>query len=218
MPRTLDTAVAIRADDLSLARNGVRVVDGVAFTLAAAHSLVVMGPTGSGKTSLASLLAGRPDEGLSVVGGDARVHGISARHPGRGIREWTFHTGYLPQGAGANLPARLTVHEVISEPITARDRRVNTRALAVRVATLLDEMELPLGTAPKYPYELSAGMRQRVALARALVLEPRLFVADDLYANLDVEVRRAARTAITRRRDERGMASLVVTNDADAPP
>ncbi len=124
---------------------------------------------------------------------------------------------YLPQGAGANLPARLTVHEVISEPITARDRRVNTRALAVRVATLLDEMELPLGTAPKYPYELSAGMRQRVALARALVLEPRLFVADDLYANLDVEVRRAARTAITRRRDERGMASLVVTNDADAP-
>lgn len=217
MPRTLDTAVAIRADDLSLARNGVRVVDGVAFTLAAAHSLVVMGPTGSGKTSLASLLAGRPDEGLSVVGGDARVHGISARHPGRGIREWTFHTGYLPQGAGANLPARLTVHEVISEPITARDRRVNTRALAVRVATLLDEMELPLGTAPKYPYELSAGMRQRVALARALVLEPRLFVADDLYANLDVEVRRAARTAITRRRDERGMASLVVTNDADAP-
>ncbi len=217
MPRTLDTAVAIRADDLSLARNGVRVIDGVSFTLAAAHSLVVMGPTGSGKTSLASLLAGRPDEGLSVVGGDARVHGISARHPGRAVREWTFHTGYLPQGAGANLPARLTVHDVISAPITARDRRVNTRALAVRVATLLDEMELPLGSAPKYPYELSAGMRQRVALARALVLEPRLFVADDLYANLDVEVRQAVRDALTRRRDERGMASLVVTNDADAP-
>jgi peptide/nickel transport system ATP-binding protein len=217
MPRSLDTAVAIRADDLSLARNGVRVIDGVTLTLAAARSLVVMGPTGSGKTSLASLLAGRPDEGLTVVGGDARVHGISARHPGRAVREWTFHTGYLPQGAGANLPARLTVSEVISEPITARDRRVNTRALAVRVATLLDEMELPLGTAPKYPYELSAGMRQRVAVARALVLEPRLLVADDLYANLDVEVRAAVRTAIVRRREERGMAAFVVTNDADAP-
>lgn len=217
MPRSLDTAVAIRADDLSLARNGVRVIDGITLTLDAARSLVVMGPTGSGKTSLASMLAGRPDEGLSVVGGDARVHGISARHPGRSIREWTFHTGYLPQGAGASLPARLTVSEVISEPITARDRRVNARALAVRVATLLDEMELPLGTAPKYPYELSAGMRQRVALARALVLEPRLFVADDLYANLDVEVRQAVRTAITRRRDERGMAAFVVTNDADVP-
>lgn len=217
MPRSLDTAVAIRADDLSLARSGVRVIDGITFTLEAARTLVVMGPTGSGKTSLASLLAGRPDDGLVVVGGDARVHGISARHPGRAVREWTFHTGYLPQGAGASLPSRLTVHDVIAEPITARDRRVNTRALAVRVATLLDEMELPLGTAPKYPYELSAGMRQRVALARALVLEPRLFVADDLYANLDVEVRAAARAAIVRRREERGMAALVVTNDADAP-
>ena len=217
MPRTLDTDVAIRADDLSLARNGVRVIDGITFTLPAARTLVVKGATGSGKTSLASLLAGRPDEGLTVVGGEASIHGISARRPGRAHREWTFHTGYLPQGAGAALPSRLTVQDVIAEPITSRDRRVNTRALAVRVATLLDEMELPLGTAPKYPYELSAGMRQRVALARAFVLEPRLFVADDLYANLDVEVRAAARASIVRRRDERGMATLVVTNDADAP-
>lgn len=217
MPRSLDTDVAIHADDLSLARAGVRVIDGITFSLPAAKTLVVRGATGAGKTSLVSLLAGRPDDGLAVVGGDARVHGISARRPGRARREWTFHTGYLPQGAGAGLPSRLTVQDVIAEPITSRDRKVNTRALAVRVATLLDEMELPLGAAPKYPYELSAGMRQRVALARALVLEPRLFVADDLYANLDVEVRAAARASIRRRRDERGMASLIVTNDVDAP-
>ncbi len=217
MPRTLDTDVALRTDDLSLARNGIRVIDGVTLALTAGATLVVRGATGAEKTSLVSLLAGHPDDGLTVVGGDARIHGISARRPGRARREWIFHTGYLPQGAGAALPSRLTVHDVIAEPITSRDRRVNTRALAVRVATLLDEMELPLGTAPKYPYELSAGMRQRVALARALVLEPRLFVADDLYANLDVEVRAAARASITRRRDDRGMASLIVTNDADAP-
>lgn len=216
MPRSFDDDVALRTDDLSLARNGVRVIDGVTFSLAAGRTMVVRGATGAGKTSLVSVLAGHPDDGLVVVGGDARVHGISARRPGRARREWTFHTGYLPQGAGAKLPSRLTVQDVIAEPITSRDRRVNTRALAVRVATLLDEMELPLGTAPKYPYELSAGMRQRVALARALVLEPRLFVADDLYANLDVEVRAAVRAAIIRRRDERQMASLVVTNDADA--
>ena len=82
MPRSLDTAVAVRADDLSLARNGVRVIDGVTFTLATAASLVVMGPTGSGKTSLASQLAGRPDEGLSVVGGDARATQLATFMPG----------------------------------------------------------------------------------------------------------------------------------------
>lgn len=217
MPRPLDTDVALYADDLSIARGGVRVVDGVSLRVEAGRSLVVMGPTGAGKSSLAAVLAGQTESGVAIVGGAAHVHGISARHPGRRRRQWVFYTGYLPQGAGAQLPSRLTVSDVISEPITSRDRRVNPRALAVRVATLLDEMQLPLGTAPKYPYELSAGMRQRVALARALVLEPRLLVADDLYANLDVEVRAAVRAALRRRRDEHGMAALVVTNDADAP-
>jgi peptide/nickel transport system ATP-binding protein len=142
------------------------------------------------------------------------VHGIPIRNPGRARRELTYFTGFLEQRAGADLPARLTVGEVIGAPITSRNRRINQRALDVRIASLLDELMLPLGAVAKYPYELSAGMRQRVALARTLVLGPRLLIADDPFANLDVEVRRAARDAIIRRR-ARGMAALIVTNEAE---
>ncbi|MFG6502216.1 ATP-binding cassette domain-containing protein [Microbacterium sp. P05] len=216
MPRAQTADVAVQATDLSLARSGQRIVDGVSFTLAHGATLTVMGPTGSGKSSLAAVLAGRPDGDLAVVGGEAIVQGISARRPGRAVRTLTYLAGYLPQGAGATLPSRLTVAEVIGEPITSRDRRVNGRALAVRVATLLDELQLPLGAAQKYPYELSAGMRQRVAMARALVLDPRLLVADDVYANLDIEVRGAVREAILRRRASYGMSAFIVTNDPDA--
>lgn len=219
MTRRIDADVAIRCSDLSIARAGrgpsVRVVDGVSFTLPLARTLTVMGPTGSGKSSLAAVLAGASDDGLAVVGGDAVVEGIAVRHPGRAHRQLTYMTGYLPQAGGANLPARLTVSEVIGEPITSRDRRVNQRALSVRVATLLDELMLPLGAAAKYPYELSAGMRQRVAFARALVLQPRLFIGDEPFSNMDVEVRKAAREAILRRRREYGMSALVVTNESD---
>ena len=220
MARRKDADVAIRSTDLSIARSrrgapAQRVIDGVSFVLPHATTLAVMGPTGAGKSSLAAALAGADESGLGVVGGDAWVEGISVRRPGRSHRLLTYLTGHLPQSAGARLPARLTVSEVITEPITSRDRHVNERALAVRVATLLDELMLPLGAAAKYPYELSAGMRQRVAFARALVLQPRILVADEPFANMDVEVRKAAREAILRRRDDFGMAALIVTNEAE---
>lgn len=221
MPRLRDADVAIRSSDLSIARSSsrsggtARVVDGISFELPHAASLALMGPTGAGKSSLAAVLAGADEPGLAVVGGAAHVEGIPVRRPGRAHRTLTYVTGYLPQSAGAHLPARLTVSEVISEPITGRDRRVNARALAVRVATLLDEMQLPLGASAKYPYELSAGMRQRVAFARALVLQPRVLIADEPFSNMDVEVRAAAREAIIRRRDAYGMAALVVTNEKE---
>lgn len=206
---------ALRAVDLSITRAGARVVDGVSFVLEAGETLAVMGGTGSGKSSLAAVIAGDDLAGIRVVGGELDVAGIPIRRGGRARRMRRYLVGSMPQRAGADLPSRLTVSEVISEPITSRDRRVNPRALALRVATLLDELQLPLGAAGKYPFELSAGMRQRVALARALVLDPRILVADDPYANLDVDVRTAARDAIARRRDGYGMATVVVTNDAD---
>jgi peptide/nickel transport system ATP-binding protein len=214
MPAAAD--VAIRAVDASIARGRTRVIDGVSFTLPHAHALALMGATGSGKSTLAAVVAGRVDGGVTLDGGSLTVQGIPVQRGGRARRTLTYVAGYLPQRAGADLPSRLTVSEVIAEPITSRDRRVNGRALAMRVATLLDEMQLPLGAAAKYPYELSAGMRQRVALARALILDPRLLVADDAYANLDIEVRLAARDAILRRRDGYGMSTLLVTNEPES--
>lgn len=215
MAKRLDQSEGIRAIDLSVGRQGLRVVDGVTFSIDPGETLVVSGATGSGKSTLAAAIAGAGLDGLKVVGGEASVCGISIRRPGRGRRAWDYATGYLPQGAGVTLPSRMTIGETIAFPITSQDRKVNQRALQIRVAALLDEMHLPLGVAEKYPYELSAGMLQRVAFAHAVVLDPLLLVADEPLANLDVEVRHVVYDAIRRRQEAWGMAALIVTNDPD---
>lgn len=210
---------AIDCLDLVVDRLGkgdpVRAVDGVTFQIAPGGLICVTGPAGSGKSSLVAALADQSDPTVRIVGGQASIAGISVRRPGRKRRMLRYLTGFLAQGSGALLNPRLSAEEIIAEPILTRQRRVNTRALRVRVASLLDEFHLPLGAASKYPYELSAGMRQRVAIARALVLEPRVFIADEPLANLDVEVRAVVFDAITRRREENAMGALLVTNNAD---
>ena len=213
-----DSEFAIDCHDLVIDRIGhggtTRAVDGVTFSLRPGELMCIGGATGAGKSTLVTALAGMGDASLKVAGGRATVCGVNIRRPGRARRTLTALTGHLAQAAGAALPPRLTVAEAISEPITSREKKVNGRALAIRVASLLDELHLPLGLASKFPYELSAGMRQRVAIARALMLEPHVLIADEPLANRDLEVRPVVFDAITRRRTERAMAALLVTNDA----
>lgn len=218
MSRRPETAPVIECIDLVIDRLGhgapTRAVDGVSFELATGDLICVAGPTGSGKSTLVAALAGAADASVRIAGGRARVCGVDVRRPGRKHRVLTYCAGYVPQGAGADLSPQLTVHELIAAPILMREKRVNTRALSIRVASLLDEMHLPLGTASRFPYELSAGMRQRVAIARSFVLDPKVLIADEVLANLDLEVRLVVFDAITRRRSE-GMGALLVTNNAD---
>lgn len=215
---TLDPSLpSIVCDDLSIAdASGRRLIDGVSFRLLRRSALVVAGATGSGKSTLAALLCGRAPEGIHVDGGEAQVEGVSVRRRRKAARGLGVYAGYVGQADGAQLPPRLTVAEIIGEPFTGRVRRPNGRAVALRVAGLLDELGLPLGFAAKFPYELSAGMRQRVAVARALMLDPRLIVGDEILANLDPDARVLVGEALARRRST-GSSLLLVTNDADVP-
>lgn len=192
---------------------------GITLSVGPGEVLGVLGSAGSGKSTLARVLSGQFLDGRAegqpvITGGDASVLGQGLRKlPRRRLPEFAFHVGYLPQGASDSLPADRTVAEIVGEPILERDRHYNARALATRVATLVDAVRLPLGHLDKYPYELSAGQRQRVALARALVLGPQLLIADEPTAGIDLTVRDAVAQLVNELRDGRSFAAVVITHD-----
>jgi peptide/nickel transport system ATP-binding protein len=193
-------------------------VDGVSFDIRPGEVLAVVGETGSGKSTLAKAVAlqadRRDDESPIIHGGGVTVLGHQVRGIGRRARDRLgLYVGYLPQEAGDRLQPRLTVGENVAEPIFARDRRFDQREAAEAVATLIDAVRLPLRAMNQYPHELSKGQRQRVAIARALILEPRLVVADDPTAGIDVTVRGAILDILVSLQQQRRFSALIVTAD-----
>ncbi|MGR2753490.1 ATP-binding cassette domain-containing protein [Agromyces arachidis] len=214
-----DLSVEYPAHGASAAHVALRGVD---LRLAPGEVLGLLGSAGSGKSTLARILSGIAFEPAAtggevrpaITGGEAIVLGTPLRGiPRRKLPELRFHVGYLAQDAAEQLPADRTVAEIIGEPILERDRRYNRKALATRVATMVDSVRLPLGILGRYPYELSGGQRQRVALARALVLGPSLLIADQPTAGIDLTVRDAVAQLIGELRDGHTFSAIIITHD-----
>jgi ABC-type glutathione transport system ATPase component len=214
------------ADDLSMhyparsARKRVDAVSGVSFEIAAGEALAVIGESGAGKSTLAAAIAGVAglhDLGSPIIhGGQLTVLGTSVRGISNRRRDrLQFRVGYLAQDAGSRLAPHLTAGENVAAPIFARDRDFEPHLAGQAVATLIDQVRLPLITMNKYPYELSNGQRQRVAIARALILEPELLVADNPTAGVDVTVRHTIVETLREVQRARGISALVIAGELD---
>lgn len=219
-----DPTIAVSAIDLSIQfhqRRSIVVapaVSGASFEIRRGETLAVIGESGSGKSALASVLAGEGDLDVPasprITGGSVSVLGTQLRR----VRDHKRHRlqsriGYVPQGAGARLRPHLTAGESIAEPIFARERRFDQRRAGMIVATLVDAVRLPMATMNMFPYELSAGQRQRIAIARALVLEPELLIADDPTSGVDVTARPAIIDIIHELQADLDFSAFVVTSN-----
>jgi ABC-type glutathione transport system ATPase component len=214
--------LAVRADDVSIRYDSIRsgsrfqAVKGVTFDIAEGEILAIIGESGSGKSSLAKAVAGLAGTGglnPSITGGTLTVLGQPVRAMSQRKRDrLSLRVGYVPQDAGADLDSRLTVGENVAEPIFSRDSNFSQLEAGIAVATVIDAVRLPLTTMNRYPHELSRGQRQRVANARALILEPKLLVADDPTAGIDVTVRGTVLDILRDLHRDRAFSALVVSH------
>ncbi|WP_405133673.1 ABC transporter ATP-binding protein [Nocardia sp. NBC_01388] len=192
-----------------LGRPAFQAVRGVSLTIAPGETLGLVGESGSGKSTIGRCVAGlqRASAGsVRVLGSE--LTGLSERR----LRPLRRRLGFVFQDPATSLNPRLTVGDCVAEPLIVH-RAAKGAALRDRVCQLLDDVQLPAGTAQRYPHELSGGQRQRVSLARALVLNPDLLIADEPTSALDVSVQATVLALFAALQREHGWACLFISHD-----
>lgn len=195
----------IRLHDVHKSFGKQKVLQGLSFEVFEGQSLVIMGPSGSGKSVILKHLIGllSPNSGLVEVAGQE----VPRLRP-LGLAELRREMGYLFQHAA--LINWLSVYDNVALPL----RETTSKSEAEIEAKVLDVLERVrmVDAREKFPSEISGGMQKRVGLARALVTDPRIILYDEPEAGLDPEMSASVSAMMLQLRQELGMTSVTVTH------
>ena len=210
----------LRVEDLTLyfrtAAGTVQAVDGLSFSLARGRTLVIIGESGSGKSSLAKAILRLLPRNVHTYKGRVVLDGQDVMTLGeeafrREVR-WT-KMALVPQAAQNSLNPVLRIEEQVSEPLLVHGRVPSREAAIEKVETVFRLVGLPVDFLSRYPFELSGGMRQRAAIAMALVTEPDLIVLDEPTSALDVLTQANLMNVLKRIKKEFGTTFILITHD-----
>ena len=208
-----DVRVRYRAGNRLLAAltgkaDGIEAVAGVSLAVEPRETYAIVGESGCGKTTLARAITGLvPASTGSIRFEDNEIVGRSDRE----LRPLRRRIGMMFQDPVGSLSPRLTVRSILAEPF--RVHGADGRDLDAEIDKLLTLVGLPPAFARRYPHQLSGGQARRVGVARALVLDPRLIVADEPTAGLDVSVQGEVLNLLNDLQDRLGIAMVIITHN-----
>jgi peptide/nickel transport system ATP-binding protein len=163
----------------------VRAVDDVSFQVYRGETLGLVGESGCGKTTVGrTLLRLEQATGGEIVFDGANV----TRAKGQQLKDYRRKIQVIFQDPYSSLNPRMTIGEIIAEPMQVYRLVPDAKAAREKVAELLTQVGLFDYMAQRYPHELSGGQRQRVGIARALAMQPSFIVCDEPVSALDVSI------------------------------
>jgi oligopeptide/dipeptide ABC transporter ATP-binding protein len=180
----------------------------VSLAIGEAATFALVGESGSGKTTLGRAIIGLvPAQAGSVRFEGQELLGLSDR----ALRPCRRRLAMMFQDPQASLSPRLTVRALIAEPF--RIHGLRGRELRAEALRLLALVGLNAEFLERHPHELSGGQARRVGVARALALEPRLIIADEPTAGLDVSVQGEIVNLLARLQERHGISYLIITHN-----
>ncbi|WP_454876440.1 ABC transporter ATP-binding protein [Pseudomonas farris] len=194
---------------LGMNRQWLTAVNGVSLTLSAGETLGLVGESGSGKSSLGRAILHLNE----IYAGQVLFDGIDMAHAGKiDIERLRHETAMVFQDPFAALNPRLSIGQTLAEVLRVQ-RKVPEPLIAARVDELLTLVGLRPELAARKPHALSGGQCQRVGIARALAVEPRLIVADECVAALDVSIQGQIINLLLELRQRMNLAIVFIAHD-----
>lgn len=201
-------AGVLKARIAGLSHRFVNAVIDVSFELDAGTTLAIAGESGSGKSTLARALCGL----TPITSGSVTFDGGNPFAAGpRPERAYHRNVAMMFQDPISSLSPRRTVAALITEPFIVHG--LNDRDLAAEARRLLGLVGLPADFAARYPHQLSGGQARRVGVARAIALNPKLIIADEPTAGLDVSVQGEILNLLARLQQELGLTYIIITHN-----
>ena len=191
-------------------RKVVHAVDDVSFSVLRGKTLGLVGESGCGKSSCARTIIRiyEPTAGKILIDGeDTSELNQKQLLPIRKKMQMIFQDPY------ASLNARMTVHDIIAEPLRAHQICTSRQEENERISDMLARVGLNRDHANRYAHEFSGGQRQRVGIARALILKPELVICDEPISALDVSIQAQVVNMLRHFQEELGLTYLFIAHD-----
>ncbi len=188
----------------------LKAVDGVSLKLYQGETLGVVGESGCGKSTFARAVIGLvPAEAGKVVWLGQDLTELDQKQ----LREKRKEIQMIFQDPLASLNPRMTIGDIIAEPLRTFYPKLNKTEVKQRVQKMMMRVGLLPNVINRYPHEFSGGQCQRIGIARALILEPKMIICDEPVSALDVSIQAQVVNLLKELQKEMGLSLIFIAHD-----